>query len=312
MKSDSTSLKANSGMAGESAQCNGFTLIELLVVIAIIAILAAMLLPALAKAKVQAQGVQCMNNGNQMTKAWLIYASDNGDRCANNFGITQTDVEVQKGTYNTWCVDVMDWTVNSQNTNITLLQQGQLGPYMGKSVRSYKCPADHYLSQGQQAAGFLARARSYSMNDFVGLFSQCASCAGSGYPGSGSDYTYGAMNQFNNTWPQYLKVAAIRQPSTIFVFVEEHADSINDGYFDDGTQGSPSAPTSWVNSDTPASYHNGAGGFAFSDGHSEIHKWLNPGTIVPVIPNGPIPTASVGSPPNYVDRIWLCGHSCVR
>src|SRR5580698_7324899 len=90
----------------------GFTLIELLVVIAIIAILAAMLLPALARAKTSAQGVQCMNNDNQLTKAWLMYAGDNADACVNNFGVAQINSEIQNKQFRTWCVDNMDWTLN--------------------------------------------------------------------------------------------------------------------------------------------------------------------------------------------------------
>jgi prepilin-type N-terminal cleavage/methylation domain-containing protein len=293
---------------------HGFTLIELLVVIAIIAILAALLLPVLSKAKVQAQGLKCMSNGNQMAKAWLMYAGDNADRCINNYGIDQTDQEVQKGTYNTWCVDVMDWTPNPQNTNLDLLRAGLLGPYMGKSAGAYKCPADNYLAPEQLAIGFQARVRSYSMNGFLGLYSECSTCV-NGPVGSGTDPTFSGYNAINTGWPQYLKVAYINQPANIFVFLDEHPNSINDGYFDDGTQGTPSAPTPWSagNSDVPASYHNGACGFSFSDGHSEIHKWQNPGTIQPVVaePNAPKPTPSLGTPPNYVDRLWLCGHACI-
>jgi len=281
----------------------GFTLIELWVVMAIIAILAAMLLPVLSKGKGQTQGIQCMNNGNQMVKAWTTYAGDNNDACVNNFGVTETDSEVAVGTFNTWCVDNMDWTTNPQNTNAGLLAKGLLGRYMGGSVGAYKCPADKYLSSAQMQAGFLARVRSYSMNGFLGLFSQ-----------DPSDSTRQGVNEFASDWPQFLKLGRISQPSTIFVFLDEHPNSINDGYFQDGDQGAPSAPTSWEGpSDLPASFHNRAGGFSFSDGHSEIHKWLVPGTLVPVSP-GQIgqPTATIMPGNNYTDRIWLCGHACVK
>lgn len=300
-------------MKSKPGSNSGFTLIELLVVIAIIAVLAAILLPTLAGAKVQAQGVQCMNNCNQMTKAWTMYASDNTGRCINNYGVLPTDYDVENNLYNTWCVDVMDWNAvaNSEDTNTALLRLGPLGQYMAGSVGSYKCPADQFLSIAQQQAQFQERVRSYSMNDFLGYFSDGPDDV-DGPPGSGTDYTYLGKNEFNNAWPQYIKIAAIPQPANIYVFLDEHPDSINDGYFDPGDQGSPSNPTSWSGSDLPASYHNGAAGFSFSDGHSEIHKWLNSTTDLPVVTSGALNDPALGVPPNYVDRIWLCGHACIQ
>ena len=306
MKTDAIENRPWPEIRTQSRPREGFTLIGLLAVVVILAILTVLLLPALARTKAQAQAIQCLNNCNLLGKAWMMYAGDNNNRFVNNFGMAG-------GTYayRTWCVDNMDWTTSQQNTNTFLLQRGQLGPYMAKSVGSYKCPADHYLSTVQVQAGFLARVRSYSMNCFLGLFSPCPTCAGdsSGNPGSGTDYTWSGQNESSEGWPQFLKLSNIPQPSQIYVFLDEHPDSINDGYFQDGDQCTASDPKLWTGSDVPASTHNGACGFSFCDAHAEIHKWQVPGTVVPVTTKGVTDPICTGG--NYTDRIWLCSHACV-
>jgi hypothetical protein len=224
-----------------------------LVVIAVIGILAAMLLPALGTAKARAQGISCMNNLKQLVIGWTTYTDDNREKLMLN------------DSGHSWIGHgYLTWGSDPDNTNTDLLlnpKSATMADYI-KSLGVYKCPADRFQSSANPGP----RVRSVSMN--------------------------GALNNkptfINHTGRQYFTAKKQSDldspgPANIFVFLDEHADSIDDGIFmvDPGYQ---PGEERWRN--LPASYHNLAGAFSFADGHGEVHRWLERGgnnkTIYPV------------------------------
>jgi prepilin-type N-terminal cleavage/methylation domain-containing protein/prepilin-type processing-associated H-X9-DG protein len=234
-------------------QRKGFTLIELLVVIAIIAILAGMLLPALAKAKTKAQGILCMGNLKQVMLAWQMYQLDNDDKIVMAFhgGQAQGGAAANDAKNAPWVSGWLDWGTGSDNTNELFLtndKYSKLAKYLGNSKNVFLCPADKYLSPAQRSRGWTHRARSISGNIGVG----------------GGNATDGP---WDTVYKHIIKMSDMKfpGPAETWVHLDEHPDSMNDaGFFN---------PHVNAFVDLPASYHNGAGGFSFADGHSEVHKW---------------------------------------
>lgn len=264
-----------------------FTLIELLVVIAVIGILAALLLPVLNRAKASAKGTACMNNCKQLGLAWHLYSDDNDGRLVNNgvfngwavFPGYQTGLPIETPN---WVYGILDWSAAPDMTNSQLIANGLLFPYT-KQSKLYKCPADRYLSPAQSGAGFSERVRSVSMNGFI---------LGSALRGQ----------YWVPGFASYAKESDLVAPvpSELWVFADENADTINDGWLITAM----ASPNQW--DDMPGSYHNRACMFGFADGHNEMHRWRSAKTCPPV--------AYCRTPvqdPGSVDIQWMFSHTSV-
>jgi prepilin-type N-terminal cleavage/methylation domain-containing protein len=282
-----------------SSLARAFTLIELLVVIAIIAILAAILLPVLAAAKNHALEAECINNTKELQTAWELYSTDNQDyMCPNSpYGYPANE---------SWCPNAdtpgaeMNWTTDKGNTNIAVYANTILAPFLSGQLGVYRCPADIWPSQNG------TRIRDYSMQGQVG-----------------SLYCQSTTLKDNPSGIPYLKLTDLHSspgPADTIVFLEEHPNSllgnqVYDGYLEIDSSGG-TCP------DVPGSMHRWNCGMSFADGHSEMHKWLQPGNgnpnrgnittlQIPVIPDGNTictSPATVVLGTKSVDWVWFTTH----
>jgi type II secretory pathway pseudopilin PulG len=261
----------------------------LLVVIAIIAVLAALLLPVVDKAKFKAQGVYWLNNHRQLCLAWRMYSDDNQDRLL----YASEDPYNPPTTAGAWVTGYLDFDpANAANWDPALtIEKSPMWPYCGKNLSIWKCPADRsYVRVNGQPR---PRVRSMSMNVYLG-----------GWGGTYGNWDL-VLGSVYSAFRIYLKQSDLSNPgpANIFVFLDMREDSIDMGNFATDMAGWPDQPSSFGFFDLPGYYHHFAAGFSFADGHSEMRRWQDSRTMPTLVREGPV-ADWFGSPGNP-DVAWL-------
>src|SRR6266545_4225588 len=240
----------------------GFSFTDLVALLGVLTLLVLVQLPALAHNKSSSHRAVCADNLRRLAMTWLMYADDNRGRLAPNLGVAAANAT------NNWVGGVLDFS-GTDNTNTATITRARLYPY-NKSVEIYRCPDDLSAVRGQ------LRIRSYSMNSWVG--------------DGAIEWASGFQVMTNRS--------QIRQPDQTFVFMEEHAESINDGLMILIDYPLPGSTARLI--DFPAAYHYYGANAAFADGSVQYHRWVDPRTS----PSGYPFFFTIPAAPGDADLVW--------